>query len=61
MKGHNRWNIEETGDGGIRICKGEHDNSALCEWVDYVTREAMEDALDRQAIADADREALGDV
>ena len=29
-----RWNIEET-ENGIKICRGEHHRSDLCEWEYY--------------------------
>lgn len=32
---HRRWNIEQTPDG-FRICKGEHDKSQSCEWIELV-------------------------
>lgn len=39
-----RWNFEKT-DDGIRICFGEHDRSNGCEYVEYVPKTAISEAV----------------
>lgn len=38
---NNRWNVETTNEG-FRICRGDHESSAGCEWEYYVPESASE-------------------
>lgn len=40
MNNHQRWNIEETANG-FRVCYGNHERSAGCEWVEFVPSEPI--------------------
>lgn len=37
-----RWNVEETKDG-LRVCKGDHERSAGCEWIEYIPKPTPEE------------------
>lgn len=36
-----RWNIEEI-EGGIRVCRSDHQWSDECDWVEYVPKAEIE-------------------
>lgn len=38
MKNLKRCNLEETLDGGVRVCFGDHDRNGHCEWVYFVRK-----------------------
>ena len=46
MKDLHRCNLEEADDGTLRLCRGEHEKCADCEWEEYVPAERA-DSLKR--------------
>jgi len=43
MKDLHRCNLEESSDGTLRLCRGEHEKCASCEWEEYVPIRKLED------------------
>jgi hypothetical protein len=43
-----RWTVEETDEGGVRICKGYHHRSEDCEWIYYVPKKESATGEDKE-------------
>lgn len=54
-----RWNYEKT-DDGIRVCFGEHERSADCEYVEYVAKSSVAESVkeEREMCEKRAREAM---
>lgn len=64
---HTRWNVETQDDGTLRLCRGNHDRSAPCEWETFVPERdglrvglLLDDARQKLAAAESQVAALTD-